>query len=82
MQETDNAIKTEVAKMSKSIKIRAKEPSIKLSVGKEAMYEKDLTENIETAFNAIVNALPTKKENLRNIMIKLSMGKPLKVEMK
>jgi ribosomal protein L1 len=34
------------------------------------------------AYNGIVNALPTKKENVKNVMIKLTMSKPVKVEVK
>lgn len=82
MQETEPAIKQELAKVAKSVKIRAKEASIKLSVGKESMKDADLTSNIDAAFNAIVNALPTKKENIRSVMVKTTMSKPIKVEMK
>lgn len=82
MQETEPAIKQELAKVSKSIKVRAKEASIKLSVGKESMKDAELAANAEAAYNAIVNALPTKKENVRNIMLKTTMSKPIKVEMK
>jgi large subunit ribosomal protein L1 len=82
LQETDNAIKAELTKVSKSIKLKAKEPSIKLCIAKESMSDKEISENIDAAYNAIVNALPTKKENLRSVMVKLSMSKPLKVEMK
>jgi len=82
MQENEAAIKNEVLKVSKAFKVRAKEPSIKLSVAKESMSDKDVTENINAAYNAIVAVLPTKKENIRSVMIKLTMGKPVKVEMK
>ncbi len=82
MQENDTAIKAELAKISKALKVRAKEPSIKISVAKESMSDSDITENIQAAYNAIVAVLPTKKENVRNVMIKLTMSKPLKVEMK
>ena len=82
MQETEPAIKQELAKVAKSVKIRAKEASIKLSVGKESMKDAELIANIDAAFTAIVNALPTKKENLRSVMVKTTMSKPIKVEMK
>jgi large subunit ribosomal protein L1 len=82
MQENETAIKNEVLKISKAFKVRAKEPSIKLSVAKESMSDKDVSENIIAAYNTIVAALPTKKENVRNVMIKLTMSKPIKVEIK
>ncbi len=82
MQENDEAIKVLLEKISKSIKVRAKEPSIKLTVGKESMDDGQIAQNIEAIYNGIINALPNKKENLKNVMIKTTMGKPLKVEVK
>ena len=82
MQESDNAIKDVLTKISKSIKVRAKEPSIKLSVARESMKDEEIIENIKAVYDGIVNALPTKKENIKSVMIKLTMSKPLKVEIK
>ena len=78
----DAAIKDTVDKISKSIKIRAKEASIKVPVAKESMKDEQIVENIKAVYSAIVNALPTKKENVRNVMLKLTMTKPIKVEIK
>lgn len=80
MQETPEAIKTLLARISKSIKIRAKEPAIKIAIGKESMSDDHLMQNIKTVFNDIVNVLPAKKENIRKVMIKTTMGAPVKVE--
>ena len=82
MQENDSAIKTLLEKIGKSIKIRAKEASIKLSIGKESMENEQILENLRKVYNGILNALPNKKENIRNVMIKLTMSKPIKVEIK
>lgn len=82
MQENDEAIKVLLEKIAKSVKIRAKEPSIKLIIGKESMEDEKIAQNIDAVYNGIVNALPNKKENLKNVMIKKTMGKPLKVEIK
>ena len=46
------------------------------------MKDDEITENINSVYNAIANALPTKKENVKNVMLKLTMGKPIKIEMK
>lgn len=82
MQESEAKIQAELDKIAKSIKVRAKEPSIKISTAKESMKDEDIAENIKAIYNGIVNALPTKRENVRNVMIKLTMGKPIKVEIK
>ncbi len=79
--ETDAEIKKTVDKISTSLKIRMKEPSLKLCVGKEEMSDDKIIENIKAIYSAIENALPKKKENIRNIMLKLTMTKPIKVEM-
>jgi len=80
--EDENAIKTMLEKINHSIKVRVKESSIKVSVGKESMKDDDLLENVRAVFNGIVAALPTKRENVRSVMLKFSMTKPIKVEIK
>ncbi|MCH7568229.1 MAG: hypothetical protein IIA87_02300 [Nanoarchaeota archaeon] len=80
-QETPEVIKTLLKKISKSIKIRAKETSIKIAAGKENMKDEEIIDNIKAIYNAIVNALPTKKENVKNVLLKFTMSKPIEVDM-
>ncbi len=80
--ENDATIKQVLEKIEKSVKIRAKEASIKVIAGKENMTDEQITENIKALYEGIVNALPTKKENVKSVLIKLTMSKPLKVEIK
>jgi|SRR3989338_4503633 len=82
MQENDREIKSVLEKISTSIKLRAKEPSIKLTVGKENMDEEKIIENISSIYSTIENALPKKKDNVKNVMLKLTMTKPIRVEVK
>ncbi len=82
MQETPEAIKALLKKISESVKIRAKEPSIKVAVGKESMKDEQIIANIKAIYEAVTNALPAKKENVRKVMIKLTMGAPVTVEVK
>jgi large subunit ribosomal protein L1 len=82
MNEDANAIKQLLERISKSIKVRVKEASVKVVVAKEDMSDENIIRNIEAVYAGIVNALPTKKENVKNVMVKLTMGKPLKVELK
>ena len=79
-QETDAEIKKTIDKICTSIKIRLKESSFKLCVGKEDMADDKIIENIKAIYNAIENALPKKRENIRNIMLKMTMTKPIKTE--
>jgi large subunit ribosomal protein L1 len=80
-QGTDVEIKGMLEKISKSIKIRAKEASVKLSIGREGMEDKDILENVKTIYDAVVGALPSKHENVKSVLLKFSMSKPLKVDM-
>ena len=82
LNENDDEIKKVLDKISTSIKIRVKEPSIKLSLGKESMSDEDIIENINAVYSALVNTLPTKKDNVKSALIKLTMSKPIKVEIK
>lgn len=82
MQENDNAVQTTLDRISKAIKVRMKEPSLKIAVAKENMSDNDVLENVQAVYSAIVNALPNKKDSVRSVMVKLTMSKPIKVEMK
>lgn len=79
-EEKDEVIKTLLEKISKSLKIRAKEASIKVPIGKEEMKDLEISDNVKTALSAIINALPKKEENVKNVMLKFTMTKPIKVE--
>jgi len=38
--------------------------------------------NVNAVYNAIVNSLPNKKENVKNVKIKFTMSKPIEVDIK
>ena len=80
MQETPEAIKQTIERIGKSVKIRAKEPSIKVAVGKESMSDEHVMENIRAVFRDVIATLPAQKENVRKVMIKTTMSKPVVVE--
>jgi len=78
-QEKPEMIKAEIEKMKKMIKIRTKEKSIKISIGKEDMQDLELKDNIESAISSLEKVLPKGKDNVKNILIKLTMSKPVRV---
>lgn len=80
-KEDDSIIKQFLEKIAKSTKIRVKEPSIKLTVGKEGMKNEQIAENTKAIFNGLVHSLPAKKENVKNIVIKTTMGRPHRIEL-
>ena len=69
-------------KINSSIKIKIKEASIKLSVGKQSMKDEELIENILTIYQAILKELPREKENVKNIELKFTMTKPRKISIR
>jgi large subunit ribosomal protein L1 len=69
-------------KINKSIKIKTKEASIKLPVGKENLKDEEIIENIMSIYNALIKAFPRDKENVKNIEIKFTMTKPQKISIR
>lgn len=68
-------------KISSTIRVRVKEPSIKIGIGKESLTDEQIVKNILAVYNKIVETLPRQKDNIRNIKIKFTMGKPINVEL-
>lgn len=78
----DKTIEELKKKINHSVKIRTKETSIKLAVGKQSMKDEELVENIITIYKAILKELPREKENVKNIELKFTMTKPRKINIK
>jgi large subunit ribosomal protein L1 len=75
----DKVINELKEKIDNNLKIRTKEASIKLCVGKQNMKNEDIIENIVTIYNAVFKNLPKGKENIKNLEIKFTMTKPQKI---
>ena len=69
-------------KINESIRLRTKEPSIKVAIGKQSMKDEEIIENILTLYNALIKALPREKENIKNVEIKFTMTKPQKIKIR
>jgi len=75
-------LKSNVESRKNIIKIQLKDsPAIHLGVGKEEMEDEKVAENIEAVIKAVVNILPKKKEQVKNYVVKLTMGKPVKFKL-
>lgn len=82
MNVTDKAIEDIKTKVNTSIKIRSKEPSLKLPVGKQSMPDEHIIENIMIIYDTIVKELPRDKENIKNVELKFTMTKPVKIKIR
>ena len=80
ISEDEKAIQELLKKINSSIRVRVKEPSIKIGVAKQSLSKEAIIENLVFAYNKILEALPKKRDNIRNVKIKLTMGKPVGVE--
>ena len=80
MQENEEAIKETASKISKMIKVRAKEASIKVPIAKESTHNDKAIENANSILKTVINALPKKELNIKSVMLKFTMSKPVRVK--
>ena len=69
-------------KVENSVKIRIREPSIKLAIGKQSMKDSEIIENVLSVYNAVLKILPKEIENVKNIELKFTMTKPQKIKIR
>jgi large subunit ribosomal protein L1 len=62
------------------IKVQLKDsPTIHIAIGKEDMNDEEIADNVDFALKSVLAVLPKGKEQIKNFIIKLTMGKPVKV---
>jgi large subunit ribosomal protein L1 len=65
----------------RSIKVMLREsPVVYVSIGREKMDDGKIAKNAQAVFNAVKERLPKGQANMKSVLIKLTMGKPVKVE--
>ena len=79
--ESPEAIKAVLGKINSSVRIRVKEPSVKVGIGKQSLTDEQILKNAVIIYGKIVEGLPKKEEHVKSILIKLCMDKPIKVEL-
>ncbi|MEK6823555.1 MAG: hypothetical protein AABY06_00835 [Nanoarchaeota archaeon] len=78
----DKTINELKEKINSSIKIRTKDASIKIAIGKQSMKDEDIIENVLAVYNALLKSLSKEKENIKNIEVKFTMTKPKKINIR
>lgn len=82
MDADERTVKELINKINTSVKVKIKEASIKVAIGKQSMKDEDLIENILTVYNAVLKVMTKGKENIKNIELKFTMTKPQKIKIK
>lgn len=74
-------LKTLVEKLQKTLHLTAKiDLAVKCPVGSEEMTDEQVVANSLTVYNAVVNTLPQEEQNIKNVMLKFTMSKPVLVQ--
>ncbi len=80
ISEEDKMVEAVVNKINSTVRIRVKEPSIKVAIGKQSMDNEKIMQNAVAVYHKVLETLPRKKDNVRNVKIKLTMDTPEKVK--
>ncbi len=68
-------------KLKLTVRVSAKkDPTIKIPVGKEDQPEAEVVDNVIAILDQLIHHIPGGKNNIRNAMLKLTMGKPIRIE--
>ena len=75
-------LKGAVDKHKKSVRIKIKDsPVIQCIVGIESMKDEEVAENVDAVLKFLEKKLPKGRNNINKVLIKLTMGKTVKIEM-
>ena len=67
-----------VKKLQNTVKLETKnELAVKVRAGTEAMKDEELADNIFAVYDKVIHSVPQEMQNVKNVMIKLTMGKPV-----
>jgi len=67
-------------KLRNSIRIQTKnELTAKASIGSELMKDEEVADNFLHVYNSVLHSLPQEKDNIKSVIIKMSMGSPVQL---
>ena len=69
-----------VKKLGSTVRLQAKKATnLQCIVGKEDQSDTEIIDNILTVYQAVLKNVPNEHQNIKNVLLKLSMGKPVKL---
>ena len=67
-------------KLVTTVRLNAKKgTNLQCQVGKEDLPEEQIIDNILTIYQAVVKHLPNETHNIKNVLLKTTMGKPVRI---
>lgn len=67
-------------RLQKTLRISAKvEKIVQCAVGTEEMKDEEIIDNVINVYNNVIHHLPQEKNNVKSVLLKLTMGKPVLV---
>ncbi len=67
-----------VKRLTKTVKLQSRKASnLQCIVGKDSMEDKNIAENIESVVKTVTKSLPAEDQNIKKVLLKLTMGKPV-----
>ena len=71
-----------VERARKTVRIQLKDsPVIHLAIGTEDMDDEKIADNADVVIQSVISSLPKGREQIKNYVIKMTMGKPVKFTM-
>jgi len=75
-------VKAVVENLRKSVRVRVKDaPVVQCPIGKESMKDEEIAENVAAVLAFLEKKLPQGKNNIGSVMVKTTMGEPIKIEL-
>ncbi|AJF59996.1 MAG: hypothetical protein J4224_01395 [Candidatus Diapherotrites archaeon] len=83
IQPSINSFEEMISKSSTSLNVSNKKgkfmPLVHVTVGREKDEDRKVADNVIAVFNAVVQGLEKREQNIKSVYLKLSMGPPIKI---
>ena len=74
------SLKAVVEKLQKTKNIKVKKQTqFQTKVGAENMADEEIAKNVMAVYNQLMHALPQEQNNIKDVFVKFTMSKPIKV---
>ena len=67
-------------KLASTVRLNAKKAyNLQCMIGKESQPDNEIVENVLSVYHAVIKHIPDESQNIKNISLKLTMSKPVKI---